>query len=112
LAALTLGGGWVLWALGKREIAVSEKGIELRGVGGRRVAWTDLDKVETYLFARRSALVFKGKGGQSVPVDSSLNGWEEFVEKAPDMAGQARPALERALARIAEREFTPRGGER
>lgn len=91
---------WAVWAAGSRSITISPKAIEFHGLWGRRLPWTDIDKIEAFLLPKRSFVIFTGKNGKAIAVDSTLYGWEEFVEKAPKLARRAGPSLHQAIDRV------------
>jgi hypothetical protein len=93
-------GSAVVAVINHRRVAMCRTAIELRGIWGRRVAWLDVEKVEAFVLPKRSLVIFTGKDGKTIAVDSTLYGWEEFVEKAPELGRAAGKQLEEAVARV------------
>jgi hypothetical protein len=90
----------LIWTVGRRKIAVSSGFVEARGLAGRRISWRDLEAVEGVVRDKRSFVIFKAENGSVVPVDSTLYGWEEFLEKAPDVARDAGADLQKAIRSV------------
>jgi len=102
LVASGILAGGVLWAIGRRLIIVSSDAIELHGIWGRRISWSDLTSVDALIAAphHRKLLVFRARKGVTIAVDSTYYGWEEFLEKVSEIAPQAGSKIARAMERL------------
>jgi len=100
LVSLGVAVGALGWAMGRRRITVSSGAIELHGIWGRRIAWSELATVQAFSVPHRTMLVFSRGEGKAIAVDSTYYGWEEFLEKVSEIAPLAGPKVARAMERL------------
>lgn len=100
VAAAVLLASSLIWAAASRTIAITATAIELRGIAGRRIRWKDVETVKGVVTPKRSFVIVTGKNRKIIAVDSTLYGWEEFVEKVPKLARGAGPSLREAIRTV------------
>jgi hypothetical protein len=92
------------WAIGRRMIAVNSDAIELKGVWGRRIAWSELANVQAFSVPHRQVLVFSRGQGKAIALDSTYYGWEEFLEKVSEIAPKAGRRVAQAMASLERKD--------
>ncbi len=101
LVAVGLIGGVVGWTIGRRTVIVGPQGIELHGVYGRRIPWSELDTVQAFSVPpHRKMLLFRKGHGLAIALDSTYYGWEEFLERVSEIAPGVGAKVDRAMAQL------------
>ena len=99
-----VGVGALVRAIGRRTIAISPDAVELKGFGGRRIAWSQLATIHptSVQNPRRQVLIFRDRDGKAIALDSTYYGWEEFLERVSEIAPAVGSKVARAMDRLEE----------